>query len=76
MLVSRHLTCLLPPTRVIYWTDWGSSPKVEKANYDGSNRQTLVSTQLQLPNGLELDRNGKKTWTQDGFIFISVWLQL
>jgi len=41
--------------RVMYWTDWGSSPKIEKANYDGTNRQTVLATNLKLPNGLVLD---------------------
>ena len=41
--------------RVVYWTDWGATPKIEAANYDGSNRRTIVSDSLQLPNGLFLD---------------------
>ena len=45
--------------RVLYWTDWGSSPKIEKANYDGSGRQTLVSTSLHLPNAIVLDPYSK-----------------
>jgi len=45
--------------RVLYWTDWGSSPKIEKANYDGSGRQTLVSTSLNLPNAIVLDPYSK-----------------
>ena len=45
--------------RTIYWTDWGSSPKIEKAGYDGSNRQTIASTGLKWPNGLAFDYQGK-----------------
>lgn len=47
--------------RTIYWTDWGTSPKIEKASYDGSNRQTLVSTGLKWPNGLAYDYEGTCT---------------
>ena len=43
---------------VIYWSDWGSHPKIEKANYDGSNRQTIVSSGLGFPNALSLDLQG------------------
>ncbi|XP_041369576.1 low-density lipoprotein receptor-related protein 5-like [Gigantopelta aegis] len=46
-----------PDNKVMYWTDWGASPKIEKASYDGSNRKTIVSTGLKLPNGLAIDRN-------------------
>jgi hypothetical protein len=49
--------------RVLYWTDWGSSPKIEKANYDGSGRQTLVSTSLNLPNAIVLDPYSKYFFT-------------
>ncbi|KAH9508831.1 Low-density lipoprotein receptor- protein 2 [Bulinus truncatus] len=45
---------------VIYWTDWGTVPKIEKHNYDGSNRQTIASSGLQYPNGLALDVTGNK----------------
>ncbi|VDI08633.1 Hypothetical predicted protein, partial [Mytilus galloprovincialis] len=47
--------CLDTLNGVMYWTDWGSSPKIEKANYDGSNRQILVNSSLGWPNGLALD---------------------
>ncbi|XP_033742175.1 LOW QUALITY PROTEIN: low-density lipoprotein receptor-related protein 4-like [Pecten maximus] len=44
-----------PERRVVYWTDWGSTPKIEKMNYDGTGRQTLASTNMKWPNGLALD---------------------
>lgn len=44
---------------MIYWTDWGSSPKIERANYAGGSRQTLASTNLKWPNGLAYDYTGK-----------------
>lgn len=45
--------------RVIYWTDWGAHPKIEKSNYDGSNRQTLIDSGLKFPNGLVYDGTSK-----------------
>lgn len=39
----------------MYWTDWGSHPKIEVADMSGANRQTLISTDLGWPNGLVLD---------------------
>ena len=43
----------------MYWTDWGSSPKIERANYDGSDRTTLANSNLKWPNGMALDYDGK-----------------
>ncbi|KAL8562815.1 hypothetical protein ACOMHN_004507 [Nucella lapillus] len=42
--------------RVMYWTDWGASPKIDAANYDGSNRHSVVTTNIKWPNGLQLDQ--------------------
>ncbi|KAH9508827.1 hypothetical protein Btru_050157 [Bulinus truncatus] len=51
---------------VLYWTDWGTVPKIEKANYDGSNRQTIASSGLQYPNGLALDVTAGLLYFCDG----------
>lgn len=32
--------------RLIYWTDWGAEPKIEKANMDSTNRKVIISTGL------------------------------
>lgn len=44
-----------PRNQIVYWTDWGASPKIEKAGYDGSGRTTLASTNLKWPNGMAID---------------------
>lgn len=41
--------------RKMYWSDWGSSPKIEQANMDSSARKTLVSSGLVWVNSLSLD---------------------
>lgn len=47
----------------MYWTDWGESPKIERANLDGQERHVLVNTSLGWPNGLALDlQEGKLYW--------------
>lgn len=56
---------LVPATQTIYWTDWGASPKIEKASYDGSNRQTLASTDLKWPNGLAYDYEENRLYFVD-----------
>lgn len=44
--------------RIIYWSDWGSSPKIEKANYDGTGRTVVVNSNLKWPNGMAIDFDG------------------
>ncbi|PVD36019.1 hypothetical protein C0Q70_02989 [Pomacea canaliculata] len=39
---------------VIYWTQIGTSPKIERANYDGSDRRTIV-TSVDRPYAITLD---------------------
>lgn len=39
----------------MFWTDWGSTAKIERANLDGSGRVTIVSTSLTWPNGITID---------------------
>ena len=43
----------------MYWSDWGASPKIEKANMDGTARTTLVSSGLYWVNSLALDFKNK-----------------
>jgi len=40
--------------RMMYWTDWGKQPKIERAYLDGSSRQKLVTSDIQWPNGLTI----------------------
>ena len=50
----------------IYWTDWGTN-RIQRANLDGSNVQTLVSRGLESPNGIAVDAaGGKMYWTDYG----------
>ena len=39
----------------MYWTDWGSTAKIEKSSMDGRNRSVIHTTGLVWPNGLTLD---------------------
>jgi hypothetical protein len=46
--------------RVIYWTDWGKEPKIERATMDGGNRSIIMSLeQNSWPNALALDVKSK-----------------
>lgn len=40
----------------MFWTDWNrKSPKIERANLDGSYRQVIISSGLGVPNGIYYD---------------------
>lgn len=39
----------------MYWTDWGSNPRIERAGMDGSHRQIIVNNNIKWANGLTLD---------------------
>ncbi|XP_070174673.1 low-density lipoprotein receptor-related protein 4-like isoform X2 [Littorina saxatilis] len=52
---------------VVYWTDWAAPAKIERANYDGSGRRTLVNLELVYTNGLAIDvPNNKLYWVDAG----------
>ncbi len=38
----------------MYWSDWGENARIERAGLDGSNRQAIVSSDIQWPNGLTI----------------------
>ena len=40
--------------RRLYWTDWGSQAKIERASLDGQLRKLLIAKDILWPNGLTL----------------------
>ena len=57
----------------MFWTDWNrESPKIEKANMDSSERRSLVTEGLGLPNGLTIDyRLSQICWADAGKFYVN-----
>ncbi|XP_055868461.1 low-density lipoprotein receptor-related protein 4-like isoform X2 [Biomphalaria glabrata] len=71
VLISENLDeprdiVISPNQGLIYWSDWGNKPAIEKANMDGTDRETILSLQANSwPNGLALDVKANKLYWVD-----------
>ncbi|XP_068714407.1 uncharacterized protein [Montipora foliosa] len=54
-----------PDRGLMIWTDWGTSPKIEKATLNGNQRTAIVTSYLHWPNGIELDRGNQRVFWVD-----------
>ena len=52
----------------MYWTDWGTIPRIERASMDGALRSTIVDTNLHRPNALTLDYATQTLYWADAWI--------
>lgn len=51
---------------LMFWSDWGVSPKIERAAVDGSNRSVIVASGIVWPNALALDTSTNSLCWADG----------
>lgn len=49
----------------MFWSDWGDSPRIERASMDGTNRTVIVSTQLGEPYGVTIDYGFQRVYWTD-----------
>lgn len=52
----------------MYWTDWGSIAKIERASMDGENRMALHTTNIVWPNGVTVDYPEQKIYWSDAYL--------
>ena len=65
---SRTSNVLIPYScrpRLVYWTDWGATPKIERVQMDGNNRRTIITGELGWPNGLVIDEQTLQLYWTD-----------
>lgn len=62
-------------TRYMYWTDWGTNAKIERATLGGNFRVPIVNSSLVWPNGLTLDyENDLLYWADASLYVLSLFL--
>lgn len=61
---------LIPHRRVFVWTDWGETPKIERASMDATSRVTLVTENIFWPNGLTVDLETETVYWVDGKLHV------
>lgn len=49
----------------LFWSDWGSNPKIERSNMDGEQRTKIVTKNVIWPNSLTIDVNRKLLYWVD-----------
>ncbi len=54
----------------MFWTDWGSNPKIERASLDGSGRTVVHSDHVIWPNALTVDLPTKSIYWADAKLHV------
>ncbi|XP_029461540.1 low-density lipoprotein receptor-related protein 2 isoform X2 [Rhinatrema bivittatum] len=75
VLISENVTnprgLVLDPrtdAHVMFWTDWGKNPRIEKASMDGRMRTVIISDKIYWPNGLAIDYPNKLLYFADAYL--------
>jgi low-density lipoprotein receptor-related protein 4 len=49
----------------LFFSDWGSTPRIERAVMDGAGRTRIITSKLIWPNGLTVDKSKKHLYWTD-----------
>ncbi|VVC89823.1 unnamed protein product, partial [Leptidea sinapis] len=66
---------VVPQAGLMFWTDWGEIPKIERAgmNGDPSSRKVIVKDNIFWPNGITIDYNSNVIyWVDSKLQFVDV----
>lgn len=53
---------------LMFWTDWGRNPRIERASMDGKLRTVIISNKLYWPNGLTIDYPNNLLYFADAYL--------
>lgn len=57
---------LFPIFRLIYWTNWNSeAPSIQRSLVSGIRVESIITTQIRMPNGLAIDHKAQKLYWGD-----------
>ncbi|KAF7998627.1 hypothetical protein HCN44_011035 [Aphidius gifuensis] len=56
---------VFPKLGYLFWTEWGNHRSILRSYLDGTNKKTIISTDLSYPNGLSIDFDSKKIYWAD-----------
>lgn len=54
--------------RSMFWTDWGHIPKIERATLSGTQRVSIVTSNLVWPFAIDLDRRSRLVFWVDRWL--------
>lgn len=49
----------------LFFSDWGTFPRIDRSDMDGEKRSNIVTTNLGWPNGLSVDKQMKNLYWTD-----------
>lgn len=52
----------------LFFTDYGSTPRVERCDMDGQNRTKLVDSKIVFPHGITLDLVNRLVYWADAYL--------
>lgn len=66
--VMTQLISVSSVNSIMFWTDWGEVPKIERAgmNGDPATRKVIVHENIFWPNGLAVDYDAQLVYWLDG----------
>ncbi|XP_020846577.1 low-density lipoprotein receptor-related protein 2 isoform X2 [Phascolarctos cinereus] len=75
VLISENITnprgLVLDPridAHLMFWSDWGKNPRIERASMDGTNRTVIIKNKIYWPNGLAIDYPNKLLYFTDAYL--------
>lgn len=68
MVTFCILIILFCSAHLMFWTDWGRNPRIERASMDGKLRTVIISSKLYWPNGLTIDYPNNLLYFADAYL--------